>query len=252
MASSEVRGTGHVQSVDRAVDLLEALSRAEGSETTVPALARACGLNRATAWRLLATLRGRGLVVLDDSTGRYGIGPGLVALVGGVGASTLVERSRPILESLSRRSGETAALAIPGLTGLAYVDEVMPSSVVAASWCGRAVPIHATSTGKALLAALPEAEAQRMLSAELSRHTSTTITDPAALAEELHASRERGYSTCYGELESSLFGVSAAITDAQDRPVGVLSIWGPSDRLTSDRFSELGQMVAASALELSE
>ena len=58
-----------IQSVDRAVDLLLALAAAPPAAATAPALARACGLNRATAWRLLKTLQGRGLVTVDDATG---------------------------------------------------------------------------------------------------------------------------------------------------------------------------------------
>ncbi|MDT7592971.1 MAG: IclR family transcriptional regulator, acetate operon repressor, partial [Pseudonocardiales bacterium] len=63
-----------IQSVDRAVDLLQAVAAASPETSSAPALARACGLNRATAWRLLKTLQARGLVALDEATGRYSIG----------------------------------------------------------------------------------------------------------------------------------------------------------------------------------
>ena len=63
-------GTARIQSVDRAVDLLLAVAAAGPAAAGVPALARVCGLNRATAWRLLKTLQARGMVAVDGTTGR--------------------------------------------------------------------------------------------------------------------------------------------------------------------------------------
>jgi DNA-binding IclR family transcriptional regulator len=249
-----VRARGHepaasvrIQSVDRAVDLLLAVAAATPATASAPALARACGLNRATAWRLLKTLQVRGLVVLDEDTGRYTIGLTAVELGNAAGPDALVAAARPVLESTSRETGETAALAVPGVGGLTYVDEVTPTAVLTASWLGRSVPVHATSTGKALLAFLPEEQVRRVLGGVLTAFTPTTITDPDALAAELAATRARGYGTCAGELESSLYGVSAPVRDRNGRPLAVLSIWGPKDRVHEALFEELGAVVVRAA-----
>ena len=109
---------------------------------------------------------------------------------------------------------------MPGMGGLTYVDEVRPTAVLTAGWLGRTVPLHATSTGKALLAFLPAAEVSRVLAEELPAFTDATITSPEALAAELAATRARGYGTCAGELESSLYGVSAPVLDRSGRPLG--------------------------------
>jgi DNA-binding IclR family transcriptional regulator len=239
-----------IQSVDRAVDLLLALATAADAQTTAPALARACGLNRATAWRLLKTLQARGLVALDEATGRYAIGLTAVELGNAAGPDALIAAAHPVLERTCAQTGETAALAVPGVDGLTYVDEVTPAAVVAASWLGRSVPVHATSTGKALLAFLPPEQARRVLRGELTSFTATTITDPQALAGELAATRARGYGVCAGELESSLFGVSAPVLDRGGRPLAVLSIWGPRDRVPEGRFEELGAVVVRAAREV--
>jgi DNA-binding IclR family transcriptional regulator len=119
--------------------------------------------------------------------------------------------------------------------------------VLTASWLGRTVPLHATSTGKALLAFLPAAQVRRVLTGPLTRYTDTTITDPDALAAELAATRDRGYGVCAGELESSLYGVSAPVLDRNRRPLAVLSIWGPRDRVTPERFGELGEIARRAA-----
>ena len=150
--------TGRVQSVDRAAALLRAVAAAAPQGTTVAALATEVGLNRATAWRLLATLEVNGLVERDAVTGAYLIGPEVATLATVAGIDGLVRRAHPVLAALCRRTGETADLAMLRLTGLTYVDEVAPPSVMAANWLGRNVPMHATSSGKAWLAWLPAAE----------------------------------------------------------------------------------------------
>lgn len=245
--SHEPADSVRVQSVDRAVDLLLALAAADAGGTTAPALARSCGLNRATAWRLLRTLQLRGLVMLDEATGRYSIGPTALALSNAAGPDALIAAARPVLAQTSARTGETASLAVPGPDGLTYVAEVTPAAVVTASWLGRIVPLHATSTGKALLAFLPAERTHRVLRGALAGFTTTTITDAATLEAELAATRARGYGVCAGELEASLYGVSAPVLDRAGRPMAVLSIWGPRDRLPESRFDELGSIVVAAA-----
>lgn len=239
-----------IQAVDRAIDLLLAVAVAPPAAATAPALAQACGLNRATAWRLLKTLQVRGLVTADPATGRYAIGPTAAEIGNAAGPDALISVAHPVLERVCRQTGETASLAVPGMGGLTYVDEVLPTAVLTASWLGRSVPLHATSTGKALLAFLPAEELRQVLHSKLLPFTGTTITDPDALAEELAATRARGYGVCAGELESSLFGVSAPIMDRTGRPLAVLSIWGPKDRVPEESFAELGAVVVEAAAQV--
>jgi DNA-binding IclR family transcriptional regulator len=243
-------GTARIQSVDRAVDLLLAVAAAGPGAAGVPALARVCGLNRATAWRLLKTLQARGLVAVDEATGRYSLGLTALELGGAAWPGAVIAAAHPVLEQLSRQTGETASLAIPGVGGLTYVDEVTPTAVLTASWLGRTVPVHATSTGKALLAFLTPAEVRQVLAEGLPAFTDTTITTPEALIAELAATRDRGYGTCAGELESSLYGVSAPVLDPAGRPLAVLSIWGPGDRVSRQTFAQLGAVVLEAARQV--
>ena len=62
--------------------------------------------------------------------------------------------------------------------------------------------------------------------------------------------RERGFSVCRGEFEESAWGVSAPVLDVAGRPVAVLSIWGPPERITAKRFDGLGDLAVAGAEEL--
>jgi len=241
--------TERIQSVDRAIDLLLAVAAAGQTEASVPALAKACGLNRATAWRLLKTLQARGMVTVDEG-GRYALGVTAVELGGAAGPDALIAAAHPLLERMCAKTGETASLAMPAVGGLTYVDEVTPIAVLTASWLGRTVPLHATSTGKALLAFLAPGELRRVLPAALPAFTDTTITSPGALAAELAATRARGYGTCAGELEPSLYGVSAPVLDRTGRPLAVLSIWGPKDRVPAERFADLGPIAVEAAREV--
>jgi DNA-binding IclR family transcriptional regulator len=236
-----------VQSVDRAVALLRAVAAASGPSATVTALAATCGLNRATAWRILTTLEAHGLVVVDRETGRYRIGFGIVELAGAAGVEALIQSAHPVLERLSRQTGETAALAVVRGRGLTYVDEVAPVAIVSATWRGRTVPLHATSTGKALLGFSDPADVTQMTGPRLRRFTDATITAQAALRAELRRTRERGYGICRGEYESSAWGVSAPVLDSAGRPLAVLSVWGPANRVTDARFEALGELAVDAA-----
>ena len=240
--------TGRVQSVDRAAALLRAVADTAPAGVPVADLAVATGLNRATAWRLLATLEDNGLVERDP-TGRYVLGHGIARLSGAVAVDGLVRRVHPILERLCASTGETADLAVVRSTGLTYVDEVAPSTVMTANWLGRHVPLHATSSGKTWLAWLAPAELESMLTDQLARYTDTTITEVEPLRRELVAIRNRGFGTCTGEFEDRLYGVSAPVFDGP-RPIAVVSIWGPRDRLTPDRFADLGDHAMSAALDI--
>lgn len=246
----EPRSTG-VQSVVRAVDLLRAVARASGAEATTTALGERCGLNRATAWRILTTLESTGLVTCDRDSGRWSVGIGLVDLAAGSGLEALIHAARDVLRDVSERTGETAGLAVLRGGELVYVDEVVPDAVVAATWSDHPVPLHATSTGKAYLAALPREEAQALTGSILRRYTDTTLVDERELWSDIDRTGERGYGVCRGEFESSAWGVSAAVVDPAGRPVAVVSVWGPDTRIDDARFEELGAVAARAATALS-
>jgi DNA-binding IclR family transcriptional regulator len=243
-------GSGRVQSVDRAMRLLDSVAAAGPHGETVAGLAVRCDLNRATAWRLLATLEAHGMVERDPATNRYSLGLALLRLSGAAGYDTLARRSRPVLERVSRQTGETADLAAARRDGVTYISEVAPPSVLAVSWLARDVPLHATSTGKAYLAWLDEDEVRGLLESPLSRYTDTTITNLVDLMDDLAQTRERGYAQCAGELEPTLFGVSAPILGVHGRPVAVFSVWGPLSRVPASRFPLLGPVAIEAAAEV--
>jgi DNA-binding IclR family transcriptional regulator len=215
-------------------------------------LADVCRLNRSTTWRLLATLDSHGLIDRDPISQRYSLGYAFLRMAAGAEVDPLVRRGRPVLEQLALETGETTNLAVARRFSLVYVDQVDPPHVMAPNWFGRTVPLHATSTGKAYLAFLPEEEKEAVLPRRLERYTRTTVTDRRRLGEELAAARRDGYAICVGELEESLFGASAPVLSEQGRPVAIISVWGTEHRLPRERLAETGRQAVKAAAELKE
>ena len=238
-----------IQAVDRAVELLKLVAGSR-QPLTVGELAAATGLNRSTAWRLLATLDQHGLVERDPVTQRYSVGYAIVQMSAAGDYDALVRRARPVLQRLASDTGETANLAVAKRFNLVYVDQVEAAQIMSPSWLGRSVPLHATSSGKAFLAWLPQEEREALTPARLKRYTSTTITTRRELEGELDAVRRDGYSICVGELEETLFGASSAVLNERQRPVAIVSVWGPQHRVDRDRLPQIGRETVRAAAEI--
>jgi DNA-binding IclR family transcriptional regulator len=214
------------------------------------ALGESCGLNRATAWRILWTLEAHGLVTSDRPSGHWSLGPGLVDIARSAGSDVVLRDVHEVLEQVAHQTGETAALAVLREGALTYVDEVFPAAIISASWSGQPVSLHATSTGKVLLAWSTPEELKRLMPRRLKRYTDTTITDRARLRADLEATRERGYATCHGEFDVMAWGVSSPVLDRTGRLLAVLSIWGPPPRVSPERFPALGAITMAAAVKM--
>ena len=158
------------------------------------------------------------------------------------------------MQRVAARSGETAALAVLRDGVLTYVTQVAAGSVVSAGLQDLQVSMHGTSTGKALLAFSDPGDVRGLLGlargGRLPRHTASTIVSLPRLEEELARTRRQGYAVCRGEFETTAWGVSAPVPDSSGRPAAVVSIWGPGDRITEDRFAELGEIAMAAATEI--
>jgi DNA-binding IclR family transcriptional regulator len=240
---------GSVQAVDRAAALLKAVANAKRAPTVLE-LARSCNLNRSTAWRLLATLERQGLVERDPVTQRYTVGYAIFQVAAGDNHDSLVRRAHPVIERLAQKTRTTVSLAVAKRFNLVYVDQIDEPRALSPNWIGRSLPLHATSGGKAFLAWLPKEERDAILTGRLQRYTSTTVTERRRLEQELAADRRRGYSTCLGELEETLWGVSSAVLDRRERPLAIVNVWGPSNRLTADRLPAVGAKTAGAAAEI--
>jgi DNA-binding IclR family transcriptional regulator len=238
-----------VQAVERANTLLRTISTGKQPQT-VRELARECGLNRSTAWRLLLTLEQQGMIDRDPLTQRYQVGFSAIQIAAAAGHDSLVRRARAVLEQLVNETQEMVSLAVPERFSLRYIDQVEPPNVPCPNWLGRVLPLHATSSGKAFLAWLPDDERRAVLPAQLQRYTPRTITDHDTLAVELATARQLGYATCIGEHEEFSNGVSAPVIGTRSQPIAIVNLWGPTQRVPPDRLPTLGQAALQAVQEL--
>ncbi len=242
------------QAVTRALRLLRAVT-ASAEPATLSSLAHTHGLSRTTAHRLLAALESEGFVTHAPGDQTYRPGPELTAFaLHSSPIHQLRTLARPLLEHLAETSGETATLEL--LTGheVLIVDEVPSRRLVAArTEIGTRWPLHVTSTGKALLAAMPDSEREAYLARPLVAFTTQSLTDPAALRRELATVRRRGYATAREEIEPGYAAVGAMFSSPNRAGVlGALSVGGPSTRIAPLEIERLGAAVADAARNLRE
>ncbi len=121
---------------------------------------------------------------------------------------------------------------------------------MSAGWVGEQLPLHRTSNGKMLLASLPEDELAAFLRRPLTALTPATITRPRLLRARLRNIRDRGFATEIEEFEPGLHAVSAAVRDARDRPIAILSVSGPAYRLPRSRLDDIGSLLVEAAASL--
>lgn len=241
------------QAVARAVSLLKAFSDARRGWRLTD-LARAAHLHKATAHRLLAALEREGMVTRDAAGEHYRLGPEAIALgARAARASDLRAIVGPELDTLAANSGETATLEVPVGGAMLILHEVPGRALLGAvPEVGTRWPVHATSTGKALLALLPAAERRDFVGTRLSRHTRRTITATGALDRELERIRRRGYAVAAEELERGYVAVGAAVQDSGGRPVAAISLGGPRVRFPAAQIALLGRQVRAAADRVSQ
>jgi DNA-binding IclR family transcriptional regulator len=239
-----------VQSVDRAVTILEILARA--GEVGVTQLARELGVHKSTAFRLVAALERRELVEQNADRGKYRLGTGILRLAGATTSRLdLVQESRAVSRALAQRSGETVNLAVLSDGAALYMDQVAGSSALQPhNWVGQRIPLHATSNGKVLLSGLDRVEVARQVPI-LRAYTANTITSLDGLMRELEEVRQRGYAIAIDELEIGLTAVAAPVRNVHGEITASVSISGPTFRLDARRMPQMSEAVMESANQVS-
>jgi len=250
MSNAVESGNGGVQSVDRALTVLEVLARI--GEAGVTEIAAELGVHKSTAFRLVTTLEAHRLVEQTTDRGKYRLGVGILRLAGATTARLdLVQEARPVCRQLAADTGETVNIAVLSESSALYLDQVAGSSALQPhNWVGQHIPLHATSNGKVLLSGLDDVALDEVLGG-LSRYTALTITRKSQLREEVKLVREQGYAVAIDELEVGLTAAAAPIRNAHGDVVASMSVSGPTFRLTADRVEEVVPQLVEAALEVS-
>lgn len=247
MASPAARNG--VRSVASALDVLDCFTWSP--ELGVTEIANRLGVSKSTAHRLLSTLKAKRLVEQVPETGRYRLGLHLYEL-GQLAVSRFDLRAAalPVIERLRAATNLVVHASVADGADVLYVERME-------SWQGRAfsskvprrMPVHCTSSGKAI-AAHDEHVARARLEAGLPRRTPRTITDPAVFLRTLAEVRERGYSLNVEEAEPGMSSVAAPVLSPSGSVLAALSIAGPTDRLFADRGERAIRLVREAAREL--
>ncbi|HEX7426729.1 MAG TPA: IclR family transcriptional regulator [Mycobacterium sp.] len=252
MSNARGESVGGVQSVDRAVSVLEIL--AQRGEAGVSEVAADIGVHKSTAFRLPAALEERELVEQTQERGKYRLGFGILRLASAVpGQLDVTRQARSVCEQLAAQLGETVNIAVRRSHFVVNIDQARgPSAVATHNWVGELTPLHATSSGKVLLAYMTPEERREVLAASrLTRLTAHTITSQRELEAQVEAAARDGYAFSVEELEDGLNAVAAPVRDHTGGGIAALSVSGPVYRFTEERMGVVIPDVVAAAAAIS-
>lgn len=217
-------------------------------------LAKWLGSPKTTVLRALRALEVAGDVFQQDTTHpRWSLTLRSLRLAEAAASNLgLVDAALPVMQELSLSTEETVSLGVLERGSIVVVSKVDGRKAVRAySERGAILPIHASSSGKALLAELDEDEVRRLLPKELPRFTDATITDFDELALELDRTRLRGYAINDGERQVDVLGVAATIRDASGVGKAAISVALPRQQADSESMPAIARYCMAAADEVS-
>jgi DNA-binding IclR family transcriptional regulator len=240
----------HVQSIDRAFAILEALS---GGPLGVSEIARRVGLPKSSTARILAALVDQHAVE-QMANGSYHVGPRMRWLARGQQpAQQLALIARPFLAELAEATGEIAMVGVPDGQHVLYLEQVEGRHEISIrDWTGSRIPLHQTSGGQVLLTTFSDAELADYLSMPLQPSTNATITDRNVLRMRLRTIVEARYAWVVGEAHDGITSVAAGVADASGRFACCVGLHGPSFRFPPPgQKSAIGRLVADAATRMS-
>ncbi|ANW34131.1 IclR family transcriptional regulator [Ketogulonicigenium vulgare] len=246
------RDTTMIQSVDRALDLLEILADAP-QEMRLQDIAAAAGLKVSTCHHLLGTLTQRGYVTRGSKGKSYSLGASIHKLASGRGARfDLAREAEGYLAAMSERLGCTVLLATMDRTSLTILRQFDGGISWDASATEIATASHGTALGKAILAWLPEPEIARVVADfGLTPFTPTTIVSLIDLVESLRQIRRHGFAVEDREFKPGVLGLACALRNNAGAIIGAIGTLQPSESSSRERIRETQQELALCAREIS-
>lgn len=241
-----------IRSVATALSLVELL--AASGPLGLSEAARRLDASKATLLRSLETLQTFGWAdqsLPPDSTWHltekfFGLGSGASS------EGRLKECSLETMTELNHETKETVHLAAAEIEHLVLVERLDSAFALRAYIpLGAILPFHASATGMAYLSALEDSEVEQKLEPLREARTEHTLVRLNDILAEVRQTRHRGFSLNNQGLSEGISSVGAPILDHHGRPIGAISISGPSSRITLDRQLEVGPMVANAAAEIS-
>ena len=241
-----------MKSVTRSLRILEAV--AQHQPVTVGELTKLFGLPKSTVQRTLVTLNGAGWLRANrKDTTRWEIGARVLAVrPAALQGSSLFAAAREPMIRLRDTVNETIHLSVPdALQCMVVVDRVDCDHPVRTFHAiGDTSPLHATATGRAVLAHLPKQDIEELITQGLERYSETTPADPEELRAELRRIRTDGYAVNRNQWRPGVCAIAAPILDEDGTPLATVAISMPDSRYDADELPEWGRLVADTAAEI--
>jgi len=242
-----------IGSVDRALKLILLLG--EQPQIRLTDAATHLDVASSTAHRLLAMLQYRGFVRQDPVSKTYHPGPALMSVAFSVFNRVDIEgAAQPVLLRLSEQLKESVHLGMLEGANVRFIAAAEgPTAVRVASRLGRAMPAHCTSTGKALLARLSDADIVRLYpNAELERVTAHSVGTRAELHVELDRIRQQGYAVNREGSEDGVASVAVPITTRAPGVLLALNAAAPVHRLSDSQYRAVAAVLVEAAKEIGD
>lgn len=241
------------QTLIHAIEILDCFSAAHPL-LGVREIARQLDMSRSTVGRLLVTLCSAGVLSQDATTRRYMMGPKVLTWSAVYTSGLDIrDKARPALEELHRLTRETVNLYLLDGNERVCLDFIeSPERVRVVVRRGERMPLHAGSSGKAILAFMLPELAKPILSKPLERMTPNTITNRRTLAKELASIRKQGYAVSRGERFGDALGLAAPIFDASGKVVAAINVAGPNMRFTNAEIEKYASKVMQLAAQISQ
>lgn len=240
--------------VGKALELLDHFTRAT-PRIGLSELARLAALNKATCYRLATALCDHGLLEQLGDSREYRLGPGVLRLASLREAHVPTrEAAMPILTRLATETGETAHLSILLRGQLRPLAHAYSSAHVTKVTMEDTddLPLHATSSGLAVLAFGPESLRQTVLASPLQRLTAATLTDPAALLTRLAEVQSCGIAESRGGFAAEVHSMAAPLFDSAGHCSGALAVAALSSRMGQPESRRIQAALIQAATEITQ
>ncbi len=216
---------------------------------------RLTGYDKATAHRSLQELSKAGMLEQIGPDRAYRVGPEVLRLANVREATVpLLACAKPLLQELSEFTGETTHLSIVRRERLVRVAHEYSDKYAMGIMMGGtdSHPLHATSSGLAVLAFSPDNFLSKILSGSLDRYTQRTLVTVEEIKEVISSIRKFGFSESNGAFELDVYSFSAPIFDWEGQAFGAISITAPSARVKATQQKEFPIRVMEAAEKLTK
>ena len=219
-----------VKSLAKALSVLECFS-VEQPELGISEISRMLGLQKSTVYNILSTFQKCGYLTKNPQTSKYALGLKLLHLSYIVSSHHgLRDMFLPYLTRIARETKEVCYFGILDEREVLYIETASPLQQQSRNILGERAPLYCTGLGKAMLAHLPENEIDIILSAPMRAFTGFTVTDPAALRQQLEEVRANGYAVDNMEHEFGIRCVAVPVFGSNGQVMAAVSVSGPSPR----------------------